>query len=337
MLKGLMRLWKIIAIATVVECAAGAALATVAGLFVGLSDWLDLLNHLAPIWFAVAILSAPAAALLLPAGRARRAVVALAVTAAVISGAEVLPDAFASLVSQGGHGNAKPLRVVTFNTWSDNTDPEAVVQRVRDARPDAAALIEMSWPMIHAGTKALASDLPYRTPGKHGCPADMILMSKRPFTAYGCQVTYAPSRPDITETIVWGRTTAPDGRPFTLATTHYAWPFPHGGQAMQRPVLARFVRAHGDADMILTGDFNLTPWSFALKGQDHDLSPLTRRTHGVPTWPAMIARLNRPAPFAILPIDQIYAGKAWRTRSVTRLRRAGSDHLGLVAEFSREP
>jgi endonuclease/exonuclease/phosphatase (EEP) superfamily protein YafD len=332
-----MRLWIIIAIATVAECAVGAALATVAGLLVGVSDWFDLLNHLAPVWFALAIVSAPIAALLMPSGRARQAVVAMALTAAVISGAEILPEAFASLPDVGRHAAGPPLRVLTFNTWSDNTDPGAVVQRVRDAHPDAAALIEMGWPMIHWGTKALAADLPYRTPGRRVCPSDMILMSRRPFTAYGCQVTYAPSRPDITEAIVWGRTTAPDGRPFTLATTHYAWPFPHGGQAMQRRVLARFVREHPDADMILTGDFNLTPWSFALRGQDRDLLPLTRRTHGVPTWPATIARLNKPTPFAILPIDQIYAGAAWRTQEVRRLRRAGSDHLGLVAEFSRAP
>jgi endonuclease/exonuclease/phosphatase (EEP) superfamily protein YafD len=270
-------------------------------------------------------------------GRARWAVVGLAVTAAVISGAAVLPDAAASLGPLGGGRPKAALRIVTFNTWSDNTDPGAVVRRVRDARPDAVALIEMGWPLIHGGLKQLAPDYPYRTHGSRICPYDMILLSKRPFTASGCQVTAAPSRPELTETIVWGRTTAPDGRPFTLATTHYAWPFPHGGQEMQRPALARFVRQHAADDFILTGDFNLTPFSFALRGQDKELLPLTRRTHGVPTWPAMIARLNKPAPFAILPIDQIYAGRAWRTEAVARLRRAGSDHYGIVAEFSRKP
>jgi endonuclease/exonuclease/phosphatase (EEP) superfamily protein YafD len=332
-----MRLWKIMATATVVECATVAALASVLGLAAGVSGWLDLFNQVAPVWFAFGLVSAPLAALLIAPGWERRVVVGLAMTAAVISGAEVLPDAAANLETLGRGHAARPLRIVTFNTWSDNTDPKAVVKRVREADPDAAALIEMGWEMLHGGTKALAADFPYRTPGGHGCPPDMILISKRPFSAYGCLISYQPSRPGVQEVIVWGRTTAPDGRPFTLATTHYAWPFPHAGQEMQLPALTRFVRAHATEDMILTGDFNLTPFSFALKAQDRNLAPLTRRTHSIPTWPAMIARVNKPTPFAILPIDQIYAGSAWRSERLTRLPRAGSDHYGLVAEFSRKP
>jgi endonuclease/exonuclease/phosphatase (EEP) superfamily protein YafD len=163
----------------------------------------------------------------------------------------------------------------------------------------------------------------------------MLIFSKRPFSAYGCQVTYNPNQPDITEGIVWGRTTAPDGRPFTFATTHYAWPFPGGGQGMQMAALARWVKAHPDDDLILTGDFNLTPWSFALRRQDGMLKPLKRQDHAIFTWPAVIARLYKPTPFALLPIDHIYAGKGWRAVRFQRLARAGSDHYGIEAVFSR--
>jgi endonuclease/exonuclease/phosphatase (EEP) superfamily protein YafD len=331
-----MRLWKIISTATVAECAALVAFGAVAGLGGGMSAWLDLLNNLAPVWFGIAILIVPTAAVLLAPGPARRAVVGLALTAGLISGAEVLPELLAGL-GPLGHGDGAPLRIVTFNTWSDNTDPDAVMALVKAARPDAATLIEMSWPLVQSKLKALATDYPYRTSGTHGCPPDMIVISKRPFSSDGCQITRNPSRPDVTETIVWGRTIGRDGRPFTLATTHYAWPFPHSGQEMQRPALARFVRDHAGEDMILTGDFNLTPWTFALRAQDHDLKPLTRRDHAIITWPAMIARLDRPTPFPILPIDHIYAGPAWRTERVSRLPRAGSDHYGIVADFSRKP
>ena len=329
-----MRLWKIIATATAAECAALAACGSLLGLGGGVSGWLDLLNNLAPVWLGIAILAAPVAAALMQPGAARRGVLGLSIAAGLVSGAEVLPELLSAL-GPFGHGRGAPLRIVTFNTWSDNTDSDAVVRRVVEADADAAALIEMSWPLVHSTQAGLAQFYPYRTTAKAGCPIDMVLISKRPFSAYGCQITFAPSRPELTETIVWGRTTGRDGRPFTLATTHYAWPFPHGGQEMQRPALARFARAHAGGDMILTGDFNLTPWTFALRRQDRDLSPLTRRDHAIVTWPAMIARLNKRTPFPILPIDHIYAGPDWRTERVARLPRAGSDHYGVVADFSR--
>jgi endonuclease/exonuclease/phosphatase (EEP) superfamily protein YafD len=333
-----MRLWRIIATATAVEVACGAAAVAILGLGGAWNGWLDVLNQFAPLWFALCILAAPVAALLIAPGRGRNAVTGAAVIGAVVSGWAVLPDLAAAIGPWGrAAASQRPLKIVTFNAWSENSDPDAVVKRIKAADPDAAALIEMSWPVEHVSLKALQDRYPYRTLPKRGCPGDMQLISKRPFAAYGCQVTDQPSRPGLTETIVWGRTTAPDGRPFTLATTHYAWPFPHSGQEMQRPILARFVRAHGDQDMILTGEFNLTPWSFALRRQDRDLRPLARRTHAIFTWPAMIARLDKPAPFAFLPIDHIYAGSAWRTRSVRRLARAGSDHYGIEAIFTRRP
>jgi endonuclease/exonuclease/phosphatase (EEP) superfamily protein YafD len=331
-----MRLWKIIATATVAEGAAIAAFGSLAGLGGAFSGWLDLLNNLAPVWFGIAVLAAPVAAALMAPGRAKGAVVGLAIFAGVISGAQVLPELVQGIGPLAhGRRSAAPLKIVTFNTWSDNDQVDKVADLIRRSNPDAVALIEMSWPLAHAQPAVLADDYPYRTKPKHGCPPDMIIISKRRFSAYGCQITIAPSRPDLTETIVWGRTTAPDGRPFTLATTHYAWPIPHGGQEMQRPALVRFVRSHAGEDLILTGDFNLTPWTFALRRQDHDLRPLTRRDHAIVTWPAMFARLQKPTPFPILPIDHIYAGPAWRTTGMRRLARAGSDHYGIEATFSR--
>jgi endonuclease/exonuclease/phosphatase (EEP) superfamily protein YafD len=335
-----MRLWRIVATATVVEAAVLSAATSLLGLAGVDSAWFDLLNNFTPFWFALALLSAPIAAVLTSPGRVRWFVVGLAVISGVISGAMLLPELAASIALPhfgDGRPYLTPLKIVTFNTWSENTDPDAVVARVKGADPDAAALIEMSWALSRQRLQNLAAQYPYRTSTRRACQWDTVLISKRPFTSSGCETTASPDRPEVVETVVWGRTTAPDGRPFTLATTHYSWPFPHGGQGLQRAALARFVKAHADADMILTGDFNLTPWTFALRRQDQNLRPLTRRDHAIFTWPAMIARLDKPAPFAFLPIDHIYAGGAWRTERIARLARAGSDHYGIIAEFSRAP
>ena len=88
---------------------------------------------------------------------------------------------------------------------------------------------------------------------------------------------------------------------------------------------------------LLVGDFNLTPWSFALRRIDAQLS-LSRRSHGVASWPHRLPALGGawcPAPF--LPIDQIYAGSVWKVASIQRGPGTGSDHFGLIAHLVYQP
>jgi endonuclease/exonuclease/phosphatase (EEP) superfamily protein YafD len=79
--------------------------------------------------------------------------------------------------------------------------------------------------------------------------------------------------------------------------------------------------------MIIAGDFNSTPWSFALRRQDR-LFGIERRTRALATWPARTLRSEAPFPF--LPIDHVYAGKGWRTVSMQRGPRLGSDHYPVI-------
>jgi endonuclease/exonuclease/phosphatase (EEP) superfamily protein YafD len=79
--------------------------------------------------------------------------------------------------------------------------------------------------------------------------------------------------------------------------------------------------------MILTGDFNATPWSASLRRTDAALA-LTRRDRALPTWPARV--LGRSWPLPILPIDHVYAGPGWATVKVERGPAFGSDHYPLV-------
>jgi endonuclease/exonuclease/phosphatase (EEP) superfamily protein YafD len=87
--------------------------------------------------------------------------------------------------------------------------------------------------------------------------------------------------------------------------------------------------------MILSGDFNSTPWSFALRRLDGGLAPLTRRTHAFFSWPANVARMRKAFPLPLMPIDHVYAGPDWRTAGLRRLPRSASDHYAVMATFVR--
>src|SRR5262249_47894063 len=135
--------------------------------------------------------------------------------------------------------------------------------------------------------------------------------------------------------IAAAETVAPDGQPVQVITTHFARPLQPAVQAGQRRALAAFAAGFDKSSLVLAGDFKLTPVAAATREQDAPLAPRIRRTKAVFTWPATLATPRKPAPFALLPIDHIYAGPAWRTLTVQRLRRTPSDHYGVMAVLAR--
>ena len=122
---------------------------------------------------------------------------------------------------------------------------------------------------------------------------------------------------------------------FTVAGVHYTWPLPPGPQQRQSERLAAMLDEFDHHNLIVAGDMNSTPWSFALRRQDARFR-LERRTRGLFTWPAAPFtdwRLKSPLPF--LAIDQVYAGEDWKTVSVRAGPRQGSDHLPVTVVLRR--
>jgi endonuclease/exonuclease/phosphatase (EEP) superfamily protein YafD len=83
--------------------------------------------------------------------------------------------------------------------------------------------------------------------------------------------------------------------------------------------------------MILTGDFNATPWSAELRRLDRTLG-LSRRDRGLATWPAQLSGRTWRLPF--MPIDHVYAGPDWATVSVERGPWVGSDHYPVIVTLT---
>ncbi len=149
-----------------------------------------------------------------------------------------------------------------------------------------------------------------------------------------------------------------DGGPITVVATHLAWPWPPGRQRAQSLRVATLLKSFPAARTIVAGDFNSTPWSFALRRQDR-LFGLQRRTRALFSWPAAgivhispakhrpkamfywpiftIGFLQPGSPMPLFPIDQVYAGKAWRTVSVERGPKLGSDHYPVVVTLTASP
>jgi endonuclease/exonuclease/phosphatase (EEP) superfamily protein YafD len=125
----------------------------------------------------------------------------------------------------------------------------------------------------------------------------------------------------------------PDGQPFTAIATHFSWPYPPLRAAHQRRVFIEHLAGIDRTRAVVGGDFNLTPWTYAMRDMDGQLGPLQRVTRALVSFPVPFASDELPAPVPFLPIDHVYVGNRWNVASVERGPYAGSDHYPVIVEL----
>ena len=301
-----------------------AGLACLGGAF---SDWLDVLTHAAPLWMACSVLGL-VLALLASRDDERRALVGVATLGIAALVVLMAPELLSTLRSpeKPAKGTAT-LKLVQFNLWAENDAPPETAAWVLKQNADVVITEESggnAWPVLRALKKAY----PYSTKcrSKYGC--DTRIHSRWPIVEehdfYGDPESLVATRATLHH----------PGGDFTVVGTHFVWPIPAGRWQAQSRLLAKKIAPLPKDSLIVTGDFNSTPWSWSLRRQDKALG-LARRTHALASWPTgQFIRIAK-APFPVLPIDQVYAGKAWKTVKVERGPSLGSDHRPVVAIFTR--
>lgn len=307
-------------------CLAG-AVAGLAGLGGAFSDRLDALTHAAPAWLACAA-AGLALAVAFSRGDERKALSAFALLGIVATLALMGPELVSALQRPEKAATASSqVKLVQFNAWADNLDPDATTAWLLKQNADVVVLEEAgggAWPVVRALKKAY----PYSTACgvRYGC--DTRMFSRWPIVA-----EHGFHQDNLDLAGGWMTLRHPLGD-FTVAGVHFVWPVPAGQwQAQSRTLVHRLAPFPRDS-LILTGDFNSTPWSWSLRRQDKALG-LERRTRALASWPSGAFSRVLKAPFPVLPIDHVYAGKAWKTVKVERGPSLGSDHRPVVAILAR--
>ena len=299
-------------------------LAAALGLLSLLGFWknrFDLLAHFAPVWLALCL--AGLLLIFVLQLQPRRLLLAAAFASAAACAGLMAPELIAA-ARQPAAGSAaeQRIRVVSFNLWIRNAEPERTAAWLLASGADVLVLPEPE--RAAAGIIArLRARYPYGLDcqGDHDCNA--AILSRWPVSASGASPPYA-----------WAAVQAPGG-PFTVIGAHFTWPTDGWQQAWQRRRVADLIASFDRRTTVVAGDFNTAPWSFAMRRQDR-LFGLERRTRALFSWPARpVSRFRVPLPFPILPIDHLYAGDSWRTLSVRRGPRLGSDHFPVVADLAR--
>jgi len=300
---------------------AGFAVACLGGVF---SDRLDALTHLTPLWLAMGVGAIIMGWIFARQGE-RGAIVGLGGAAVLACAILMGPELLAAAGAKRQASRPDDLKIIQFNIWRDNDTPDRTLRWLLAQDADVVVIVEGSDPVV----KALKAYYPFYVScaGKRSCSTTIFsrkrMIARNGFLSEGRELMGA-----------WATLADPKGD-FTLAGIHYVWPMPAGPQQQQGKRLVEAMARFDKSDTILTGDFNSTPWSFTLKRQDKALG-LERRTRAIPSWPSgRFSRLaNAPAPF--LPIDHVYAGKAWKTVSVVRGPALGSDHRPIIVKLRRD-
>lgn len=326
-MKSLLELLSGLARAVALLLAAGCAFALVMAQGGRFSDRLDVLTHFTP-WLLAGALAG--LALWAVTGRRGRATPGLALLGGLSALVLMAPELAAAAGQKRGPAEGPTLKIVQFNLWGRNRDPEATARWILEEDPDVIVFQE-GFARSGGVARALAPRYPHRTTCAEPQACSTMILSKRPAVAEG-GLQAGVSEANLAG--AWATFRGSRG-PFTVVGVHYTWPLPAGPQQQQTLRLSRVLEQFPKESLVVVGDFNSTPWSFSLRRQDR-LFGLERRTRALFTWPAgRFSDLDLAAPFPILAIDQVYAGSDWETVDVRRGPALGSDHYPVVVDLAR--
>ncbi len=308
--------------------AAGAALAAVLANGGRFSDRLDILTHFAPIWLLLGMCGL--IVWVIGGGRNLMRLTPIAATVAVLgSGALMLPE-LTRPKGESAPALGETLKLVQFNLWENNSDPEGSARWVLDQDPDIITIVE-GYEANGGAARLLRERYPYAVTCADPQPCSTMILSKtKPVRRHGLGGGVS----DANLSAAHARFAGAKGE-FDVFAIHYTWPIPAGPQQQQSKRFLKVLGGINPDNAVIGGDFNSTPWSFSLRRLDAAIG-MERRTRGQATWPAApITRYQIKPPFPLLAIDQVYAGKAWKTVSVKRGPGLGSDHYPVVVVLKR--
>ncbi len=209
------------------------------------------------------------------------------------------------------------LKIAHYNSRARNKDLPAIESEIRALDADIVLLLEVTKDKF-AVYDSLRADYPYINTciGQGKC--EMAIISRRQFAAVN-PLAPGNSPPNISVRM------GPELQSVTIIGVHTQRIPNLARQNEHIKNLAKLIEPL-TGNVILTGDFNATPFSRALT--DFELSTGLKRQTSLPTWPAQF----------VLPqfaIDHIFLSPSIRALTPPRTGQAGgSDHFPLVMQVA---
>ena len=209
--------------------------------------------------------------------------------------------------------------MLTFNVHLYNRTPERLAELILAEAPDIVVLQEATREQ-HIGVlnRMLRDSYPFRRFCTREGQCDGAILSKRPWLDIHEIDRGFNTPPSITARFDLG-----NGRHLRVVGTHLWNPKAPNRQLREIEWLGREIGRLDDL-VVVGGDFNFTPWTFALNRFER-AARVVRHDGVLGTWP-----VSRYYP-AMFPIDHIFASAEIRLTSIKRGPGIGSDHLPVIA------
>ncbi|BCE02562.1 endonuclease/exonuclease/phosphatase family protein [Marinicellulosiphila megalodicopiae] len=217
--------------------------------------------------------------------------------------------------------------IYNANVLSTNDTPEKILQQIIQTQPDVITIQEFSF-KIQSSLFSLKTSYPYQILQPQHDNFGIALYSKYPILSH--QILYFDSLmlPSI-EAVVQIPQNDHSTKPIKIITTH---PMPPLGQSMflSRNIHLKQLTNHiidQTLPLIVTGDFNITPFSFAFKRLINDTKLIQARNNNglLHSWPSKLVHI----PILSLPIDHILISDKFHNFDIQILEYNGSDHRPL--------
>lgn len=322
----------------------GAMLLAAAALLGFVVPFFDLFNHLQLLLFLGLLTSMVLTVPLFLRSRWQRPVLVLSLVGLVASGITVVPEAVAGFAARPAlPDDGRPvLKVMTHNVFGLNYDMQRVNAVILAEDPDIVVLQEYFDEQEVDLHPLLSERYPHFVRCRGGKRANLGLYSKRPFDqAMGAGDCPEDANGSQRTAHILAAFTLADGSTFSLMTTHVDWPLPLERQQAQLKVLAEAAKAV-KGPLVVVGDFNSTPWSYALKGFAAETG-MERQDFNLVTFPLVFtvpdewSRRGLIDTIPFLPLDHVFTRNGVAVHELHLGEATGSDHLPIVFSLSVSP
>lgn len=294
----------------------------------------DLLNHGQILLLPGTIIGLLIVVLLLR-GQGRSVAVIVALAGIAASANVMLPEFVGSLRQRPVAPESGTITLMTHNLFGMNYEMEKVTAAIFAENPDIIVLQEYFGEQATDLHPLLLAKYPFFVRCRGGKRANLGLYSRLPFeqTEDGACPNDAYGTARTGHILATFRTGSDET--FSVLTTHMDWPIPADRQRTQLNALSEVVDKI-EGPMILAGDFNSTPWSYALR-DFVARNGLVRETMNLFTFPMSwyyFGAWRDTLPF--LPLDHVMTRDGVVVHDIHAGRATASDHLPVVFTFSVE-